>query len=124
MRKLGILSLFLLCSCQSPADAFSLNVRRENDSLLARISTPKRVCIVTYKVYYSRFGFRRVYSTRPGIDIRGECEIDVPAGNSEAKFSIGDDSFRRTAADKKLCVDITYYIGSDNTSLKHRSVCE
>lgn len=124
MRKLGIFSLFLLCSCQSPADAFTLNIQRQNESLVARISSPQRVCIVTYKVYYSRFGLRRVYSTRPGIDIRGECEIDVPAGNSEAKFYIGDDSFRRTASNKKLCVDITYYTGSNNTSLKHRSVCE
>jgi hypothetical protein len=103
-----------------------VHIQKQNDHLVADIFSSERTCIVTYKIYYQHFGVIRVYAKRLGIDIRGECEIDVPAGKSTEIFNIQDDSFRNHASEKKLCVDITYHIykTSDEVSLRHKNICE
>ena len=67
-----------------------------------------------------------VYAKRLGIDIAGQCEIDVPAGRSAARFIINDESFKDHSLEDKLCVDVTYftYKKTNKVSLKHKSVCE
>ena len=125
MRKVAALSLVLLCSCQNARDAIDLQVRKHGDHLVGEIESDQRLCIVTYKIYFRRFGLFPVYGKRLGIDIRGECEIEVPAGRSTASFGIEDSSFRTKALETKLCVDVTYYVGKggQGVSLKHRAAC-
>src|SRR5271156_5606578 len=122
MRKIEMFLVFLLCSCQDLHAGLSLNVRRQNDYLVADVLSTERSCIVTYNIYYKRFGLIPVYGKRLGIDVRGECEIDVPAGKSTARFKIEDASFKDSASGKDLCVDVTYYIYNKNNeiSLRHK----
>src|SRR5579875_1866337 len=79
MRNVGCALLLILSSRADSADGFSLHVRRQGVSLIGKIFATGKVCIVTYKIYYERLGLLRVYGKRPGIDIRGECEIEVRA---------------------------------------------
>jgi hypothetical protein len=89
------------------------------------MESAERLCLVTYKIYFRRFGLFPVYGKRPGIDIRGECEIEVPAGQSNSSFGIEDSSFRTKALEAKLCVDVTYYVGQGGpgVSLRHKTAC-
>jgi hypothetical protein len=126
MRKLGILAVLLCCSCHAANGALNLVVKRQGSYLIADIRASERSCIVTYKIFYRRFGLWRVYGKRLGIDIKGECELEVPAGTSMTKFNIEDGSFLNGPPHRQVCVDVTYFVYEQKrgTSLKHESACE
>lgn len=125
-RAAAFLFLILGCCQHAYADGLTLSVHRQGNYLLADMSSNERACIVTYKIYYNRFGFIPVYGKRLGIDIQGECEINVPVGKSTAKFNIDDDYFKSFNDEKNLCVDVTYYVYRRNSevSLRHKRACE
>lgn len=126
VRNLYICLAVFVCSCQAPHDELNLHVRRHSNFLIADVFSDRRACFITYRIFYKRLGLIPVYGKRPGIDIRGECEIDIPAGKSTAKFNIEDASFNRDAAGKNLCVDVTYHLypEENKVTLKHKTVCE
>jgi hypothetical protein len=126
MRIMWVLAVLLCCSCKAANGALNLVVRKQGAYLLADIRASERSCIVTYKIFYRRFGLLRVYGKRLGIDIKGECELEVPAGTSMTKFNIEDSSWSNGPPHSQLCVDVTYFVYEQRgrTSLRHESACE
>lgn len=126
MKIMAVLVVLLCCSCQTANGALNLVVKRQGSYLIADIRARERSCVVTYKIFYKRFGLWRVYGQRLGIDIKGECELEVPAGTSMTKFNIEDSSLSNGPPHRQLCVDVTYFVYEQRrgTSLMHESACE
>ena len=109
MRKISVALLSLACACSARGDDINLKLRRNGNHLSLEMLSRSGACIVTYRVYYRRIGIIPVYAARPGVDVKGECEIDVPAGRSIREIFLSDRGFVKNSTNKRICARVVYY---------------